>query len=309
MNNQSPSITALATSLIRAHHTRVSAELIHTDPWGDLLVPDSYKLQFVRWYEEDNKLEPASSGAETLDSYIAQLSSYASVVLRARYTEEALAGHLRTGTRQYVLVGAGFDSYSLRRPAAPVDLAVFEIDHPATQKLKIERINQLLANPPDRTQYVAADLSQDTLSVALRRSDFSSDAPALFSWLGVTVYLSREDNLKMLRAVAALAAPGSAVVFTYTDQAFIDTPGLSPTFERMAKHAASMGEPFLSGFAPLELPALLGSVGLQVLEDLDGQALGERYSEALRAPAYSHIVHATISSKEVQAGQPRGVDA
>jgi methyltransferase (TIGR00027 family) len=298
MNNHDPSWTALATSLIRAHHTRAAAQPIFTDPWGDALVPDEYKLQFLRWYREDNKNSPLTSDAHALAAYIAQIPSYATVVLRARYTEDTLVNHLQSGVRQYVLVGAGLDSYALRRPAVPADLVVFEVDHPDTQFFKKEQVRLRTQAPAHHAQYIAADLSRETLKDALARSTFSRDTPAFFSWLGVSVYLPHDANLQMFRSFASIAAPGSALVFTYTDQALIDKPSLDPQFERMAKNAASMGEPFLSGFSPTKLPALLKSVGLELREDIDGTSLGERYSSPgsapLHAPTYSHIVHAAV---------------
>lgn len=298
MNDLNPSRTALATSLIRAHHTRTVAQPIFTDPWGDDLVTDEYKLEFLRWYRQDNKDLPLMSDEQALAAYVARIPSYASVVLRARYTEDVLAQHLQSGLRQYVLVGAGLDSYALRRPAAPADLVVFEIDHPGTQRFKREQVSLRAQASESHAKYIAADLSRETLNDALARSDYCFDRPAFFSWLGVSVYLTRDANLQMLRSFASIATPGSALVFTYTDQALIDNPGLDPRFERMGRNAASMGEPFLSGFDPAELPALFGSVGLELREDLDGNSLGERYSRhgsaQLHAPVYSRIAHAVI---------------
>lgn len=301
MKNQIPSRTALTTSLIRAHHTRTSRCPIHIDPWGDLLVPDEFKRQLVQWHKKDSAHAQADSapGFEAdLDSYLTQVPSYASVVLRARFSEDALEQHVQLGVRQYVQVGAGFDSYSLRKPSELPELAVFEIDHPATQTLKIKRILDATRHRPPPPTYIAADLSSEGLVEALIRSPFSFAQPAFFSWLGVTIYLTLEDNLSTLRSIAKCGAPGSRLVFTYTDQAILGNPNLDADFLRMLRNAASMSEPFLTGFDPREIGRILHSCGLELLEDLDGHELGVRYSlensQNLHAPRYSRIALARV---------------
>src|SRR6185437_16545034 len=136
------------------------------------------------------------------------------VIIRSRYAEDALKAAAQRGTRQYVLIGAGFDSFVLRRPAFANGIEIFEIDHPATQALKIERIRACGITLPASVHFIAADLASETLASALARSSFRGGEPAFFSWLGVTVYLTREANMATLRAVASSSAAGSELVFT-----------------------------------------------------------------------------------------------
>ena len=107
----------------------------------------------------------------------------------------ALAVH----DRRYVLIGAGFDSFSLRRPAFAASLQIFEIDFPATQRLKIERIEACGVALPDGLHFIEADLSKESVAAALARSPFQAQQLTLFSWLGVTMYLTREANLATWR--------------------------------------------------------------------------------------------------------------
>jgi methyltransferase (TIGR00027 family) len=228
-----------------------------------------------------------------LDEYLRSNASFSGVVIRSRYAEDALRQATLRGIRQYVLIGAGFDSFALRRPAFSDALAIFEIDHPATQTIKIQRIKECGISLPPSVHFIAADLAKEDLATVLARSSFRMDEAAFFSWLGVTVYLTREANLATLRSVATSGARGSELVFTYVDQIeFGQDRSRSPHSEN-ARVVAAIGEPYVSGFDPDEIASDLASVGHELIEDLDGKAMWERYRGAhatiLQPPASLHI--------------------
>ena len=235
-----------------------------------------------------------------LDDFLLTNVAYPGVVIRSRYTEDALREATNRGTRQYVLIGAGFDSFALRRPAFSEPLEIFEIDHPATQAFKIQRIKDCGISLPSSVHFVSADLANEDLTAALARSSFRRDEPAFFSWLGVTVYLTREANLATLRAVANIGAPGSELVFTYVDQIEFVSGGSRSPGDANAKAVAMMGEPYLSGFDPKEIANDLMYVGLELIEDLDGQKMSERYrrteANTLQPPVSMHIALARVHS-------------
>ena len=301
-----PSRTALTTALMRAHHTRTAQPPIHADPWGDVLVPGEFKDQLARGALRDTgRADAPLRGTERdalIDAYLPRVPSYASVILRARYAEDALEQALRAGTRQYVQVGAGFDSFAIRRPGLAADAAIFELDHPATQVLKIERMAQPAVPRQEAAHYIAADFSRESIDSALRRSAFAFDQPAFFSWLGVTIYLTREQNMSALRSMAECGAPGSGLVFTYADSAVFDPRMADERFLRMQRNAASLGEPFVSGFEPGEMPGLLRSCGWELVEDVDGVELGDRYAAgrqpALAASRLSRFALACVTVKQ-----------
>jgi methyltransferase (TIGR00027 family) len=195
-----------------------------------------------------------------LDDYLRASVGYAIVVIRSRYTEDALRDAVEKGTRQYVLIGAGFDTFVLRRPAFSQAVEIFEIDHPATQTLKLERIKECGISLPRSVHFVAADLASEALEAALDRSSFRRDEPAFLSWLGVTAFLTREANLAILRAVATCAAPGSELVFTYIEQIDFNSDSGSGLLRELKTMVASMGEPWVSGFDPKELEHLTKSL-------------------------------------------------
>jgi methyltransferase (TIGR00027 family) len=233
-----------------------------------------------------------------LEQFLLTNVSYPGVVIRSRYAEDALREATIRGVRQYVLIGAGFDSFALRRAAFSDAVEIFEIDHPATQTMKIQRIRECGITLPPSVHFIAADLAREDLVTALARSSFRKDEPAFFSWLGVTVYLTREANLATLRAVAACGAPGSELVFTYVDQIEFRPGGGRLLHSLNAQAVATLGEPYVSGFDPGEIANDLTRVGLALVEDLDGTKMFERYVRAStnmpQPPASLHIALARV---------------
>jgi methyltransferase (TIGR00027 family) len=302
MIESSPSRTALATSLMRALHSRRDPCPLLDDPWGDRLVPASERDRFgqriLARMDSDARAAALRAPGSILDDFFLTNAAYPGVVIRSRYTEDALSEEVNRGTRQYVLIGAGFDSFALRRPAFSEALEIFEIDHPATQSFKIQRIRDCGISLPPTVHFVSADLASEDLRAALARSSFRKHEPAFFSWLGVTVYLTREANLATLRAVANVGAPGSELVFTYVDQIEF-APDRSRSLDANAKAAAMMGEPYVSGFDPKEIANDLMQTGLELIEDLDGRKMAERYGRTeatLQPPVSLHIARARVHS-------------
>ena len=130
MNPQTASRTALATSLMRALHGRIDPRPILDDPWGDRLMPGAARMQVYQAIRNVRPELPATPDVATMqraiDGALRANSAYANVILRSRFTEDALRRAMARGIRQYVLVGAGFDSYALRRPPAAADLTVID---------------------------------------------------------------------------------------------------------------------------------------------------------------------------------------
>lgn len=297
MNPSHASRTALATSLMRALHSRGDPAPLLDDPWGDRLVPESVRAAF-----RDRALAQGGSTAaalpdQALEAALRANAAYADVILRSRYTEDALRAAVARGVKQYVIVGAGFDSFVCRRPAWAEDTAIYEVDHPATQRLKRERLQACGVADSASVHFVEADLSAEDLGTALSRSSFDAAQPAFFSWLGVTVYLTREANLAALRAIASCTSADSEVVFTYIDEAALreDQAG-AEAFRKLRSEVSAVGEAFLSGFDPVGLKALLLGTGLELIEDLDGHQGLARYDpmgvNGLRSAGAAHIAHA-----------------
>lgn len=277
MDEAVASQTALATALMRSLHTKLDLHPLIDDPWGERLVPEALRGRFD-------------------DARLMRSPAFPNVITRTRYTEDALRAAVARGVRQYVLIGAGFDSFCLRRPDFAQQLEIFEIDHPATQKLKVSRIEECGVLLPPTVHFIAADLSQHSITAALANSTFDSGQLAFFSWLGVTMYLTREANLATLRAVAQLSSAGSELAFTYMESARLETP--SPAFAEMQQQVTALGEPFLSGFDPNTIAADLAQCGFELVEDLSGADVLARYGRGndpiLFRPSSSHVALARV---------------
>jgi len=304
MESQTASRTALVTALMRARHSRLDPQPLFDDRWADVLVPPIVRERLREFalagMDASARAAALAEPASIVDDYLRGVAAYANVILRTAYTEQALARAVSAGTSQYVLIGAGFDTYALRRPASAGKLQVFEVDHPATQELKLQRMAANGVRRPDDTHYVAADLAVQDLGAVLAEASFRTDQPAFFALLGVTMYLTRASNDALLRAVARCAPAGSELVFTYLDARTLDARVSAGPQASLRERVASVGEPFLSGWEPDELDAQLRDAGLTLLEDLDGTALAARCDPAgvngLSSTRSSHLARACVGA-------------
>lgn len=306
MKDAAPSATALAVSLMRAVHTRTAPLPLINDPWGDQLIPEPAIATIRQSVAQRAASDPG--GAEDtgtppdVDALLRASPAYANVILRSRYTEDALNQAVARGITQYVLIGAGFDSYALRVPDDARHLKIFEIDHPATQAMKTKRLAECGLALSDSVHFLAADLSRESLDAVLGGSAFSSTERSFFSLLGVTMYLTPEENKATMREIAKCGSPGSELVFTYVDQMLFSASAepVAIGFQAMQQQTTSLGEPFKSGFDPATLGKTLFSVGLQLEEDLGDTQLIERYDSrgvnGLQSVAASRIARACIAN-------------
>jgi methyltransferase (TIGR00027 family) len=245
--------------------------------------------------EARTQCESMRDDSAVLEAALQSHPGYGWAVLRTRYAEDALEMAVRHGVGQYVIVGAGFDSFALRRPAFARHVDIFEIDHPATQELKRQRLHECRVPVPPALHFTPADLSRETLSHALGRSVFRFTEPTFFSWLGVTQYLTREANLDTLQAIRSCSVAGSQLVFTYLDQAELAGGPAATRSGRLQVAFASAREPWVSGFDPSLLETELATAGFTLVEDLDGVAIKERYCpdrQDLLPMERSHIARA-----------------
>jgi len=196
------------------------------------------------------------------------------IALRSRFAEEELAKAVARGVRQYVVLGAGLDTFAYRNPFA--GLEVFEVDFPETQAWKHARLEHAGIAIPASARFAAVDFERHSLSEGLREAGFRRDEPAFFGWLGVVPYLTREAAMTTLQFIAGLKR-GSGVVFDYAIPP--ESMGLTErvAFEFLADRVARAGEPFQLFFDPEELHAELRTLGFTEIEDMDGVAIRARY--------------------------------
>ena len=227
------------------------------------------------------------------------LSSYlrAFVAARSRYAEDELARGIRGGARQYVILGAGYDTFAYRNPYPEGVLQVFEVDHPTTQTRKQERLKEIGIPPPSDLTFAPVDFETQTLVEGLRAAGYDPGKCTFFSWLGVTEYLMTEAVMTVLRFIASAPA-GSGVVFDYMISPSLLNPAQRSRFDALARRVASAGEPWRAFFDPEVLTRDLRAMGFGYVEDRGPEEINAQYfknrKDGLRVGSLSHVMNAQI---------------
>jgi methyltransferase (TIGR00027 family) len=254
-----PSYTAMRAAAHRAAHQVVEQGRVFADPLALPVLGETPEAVF------GNELHSAATRGMRL-----------LIAARSRFAEESLAAAVGRGVRQYVLLGAGLDTFAHRNPFADAGLRVFEVDHPATQGWKRARLAEAGLTPPPSLTFAPVDFERQTLADGLAAAGFDASRPAFFAWLGVVIYLTREAVIETLRFIAALPA-GSEVVFDY------GVPHSAYPAARQDYHAqrdarmAALGEPWITRFDPAEIAAALTVLGFDKLEDLGPREIAWRF--------------------------------
>jgi len=251
MEKGAPSQTAFAVARMRAGHQILDQGRIFSDPFACAIVGEDPD-RIAATLNDD----PGSAGARAF------------MATRSRIGEDWLAAAYARGVRQAVILGAGFDTFGLRN--AHHDLTVFEVDHPATQRWKQDKLAALNLPIPPTLRFAPVDFTRDDLMAVLADAGFHADAATFFLWLGVVPYLTQEAIFRTLSSIAQV--PGAEVVFDYSEPLENFLPEQRPYIEKMAQKVASLGEPWLSYFDPAALAAQLRELGFNDIEDLDRNA-------------------------------------
>ncbi len=224
------------------------------------------------------------------------------ILSRSRYSEDLLDEAIGRGVDQYVILGAGLDTFALRRPELLKRVQVFELDQPATQAGKRRRFAELGWVQPPGLHFIPVDLSKESLGAALVRGSFDPKAPAFFSWLGVTYYLERDAVLQTMRSIAEVAHPGSALVFDYFEADAFAREKQALRVHFTLAEGERVGEPLRCGLDPATLAATLAAVGLRLQEDLGPPEIQQRYFEGRRDGYYAfeqaHLACAVVGSND-----------
>ncbi|WP_225770778.1 class I SAM-dependent methyltransferase [Inquilinus sp. Marseille-Q2685] len=201
----------------------------------------------------------------------------ASIVARARFIEDLVVEQAGHGVGQYVILGAGLDSFAQRRPEVASGLAIFEIDQPGTQAWKRQRLIELGLGIPDGLRFVPVDFEAgESWWERLAAAGFDPVRPAVVASTGVSLYLTRQANAATLRQLAALA-PGSTLAMTYLLPMELADPEERPGREKAEAGARASGTPFISMFAPEEMRDLARDAGFREVRTVSAADLAERY--------------------------------
>jgi methyltransferase (TIGR00027 family) len=262
MREAHPSATAQRVALRRAAHQFLDVPKVFDDPLA------------LRILGEESVAELRSSIGAFQEGAARSLGAF--LVARSRFAEEELARAVARGATQYVILGAGLDTFAYRNPYSESALRVFEVDYPATQQWKQRLLAESGIAIPSSVTYAPVDFEHQTLADGLAQAGFDSQKTTFFSWLGVTPYLTRAALFSTFSYIAK-TPPGGGIVFDYAVPRSSLTEVGQVAFDSLASRVAAAGEPFQTFFDPQELAADLQRTGFRHLEDLDANEINSRY--------------------------------
>ena len=276
--------TALGVAWLRAVHQLLDPEprILVDPPIVDLLGRPA--------------LAPGSDITERMQAPGARLLR-AHVVLRSRFAEDRLMESAARGVAQYVILGAGYDTFFARQPEWARKLRIFEIDQPATQRDKLAKISAAGLAVPSNVVFGSVNFEVESLAEGLARHGVSFDQPTFFSWLGVTMYLT-EPAIDATLATVRSFPRDSEIVLTFASRpttAELEAAGAGNT-SRLAQMAAAVGEPWISYFEPAEIERKLRRAGFPDVLLLTPELARERYfaRQELPLPMRTSIVSAVV---------------
>ncbi len=256
------SVMAEGTALFRAVH-----QLIDDDP---KILLDPLALAVLGTDAKDIRADLERRSRD----YLKQMRTL--TVMRSRYTEDELTASVKRGVTQYVVLGAGLDTSPYRSGHTARQLKTFEIDHPETQRWKLDCLRQGGIQIPDNVTHVAIDFEQESLADGLERNGFDRNQPTFFSWLGVMYYLQRESALATFRYIAGLPSGSQVVLDFMLDDASLDE-AKRESVRKASEYVASIGEPWLTRYSAAELEAVLRKIGFSQVNYFSNELATERY--------------------------------
>ena len=268
---KSKSSTAETVAAVRARHHR-SPVRIFEDPYAKFLCGWFWRLALrlrpLEWFLFKGVLRPIEPVSLC-------------VLMRARYAEQALERAVKEGVAQYVIIGAGMDSFAFRRPDLMDRIDVFEIDHPVTQRKKLERLRRAGLTIPSRLHFVPADLAKISALDALAGSGFAMSRPTFLSLLGVVYYITADTLAETARSISRRLPAGTLLVTDY----LLDEESAKPEHLLMRKKVKSFvarrGEPMVSEYSLAAMNALMAGQGFEAVENFALPHLEQRYRKEL----------------------------
>jgi methyltransferase (TIGR00027 family) len=282
MQAGSPSRTALAAAAHRAAHQVLEEGRIFSD------------LLALRILGEEAEAVVREASADPSRRRMRLF-----IAVRTRFAEDALAEAIRNGVRQVVILGAGLDTYAYRSSLSP-SVRIFEVDHPATQAWKRQRLAEASIPMPESLAFAPIDFEHETLRDGLAAAGFDRSEPTFFTWLGVVPYLTKEAVWSTLGFIAGLPS-GAHVVFDYSDPPETLSPEQRMEHEQRAAHVAALGEAWVNSLEADALHAKLSALGFAEIEDLGPPQIVSRYFPARTGSPSErggHILRASTPARD-----------
>ncbi len=287
MRQGSSSYTAVWVTFLRAIATNAHLGTIFDDPIAESFLPARLRRASRRVYVQRGLARLAQRR---------RTSGFAEILLRARYCEDQLTQAVAEGrAAQYVILGAGWDSFAVRRTDLLPRLRVFELDHPATQQSKRARLEQLGFRLPVQVTLVPIDFERQAINERLLAHGFDPDLPTFVNWLGVTYYLTEPVIDAVFQTLARLCHNDLEVVFDYADKVRKGGPG-TPLYWRIRRRFMHyLGEPFHTALLPESLPSRFAALGYELVANFVGKQQAQIVTPGEMGPfqagGHLHIAH------------------
>jgi methyltransferase (TIGR00027 family) len=257
MKNNNPSWSAEFVTIYRAAESlRPADQRICYDPYAKYFLRPKFKL---------NITEQRSPGA------------IGTVVARVRFIDDCLRKRIDEGIRQLVILGAGFDTRAYRFEQLKETDAIFELDHPATQKIKMEKVRRLFDPFPDHVAYVPIDFKSDSLEDKLEKYGYDKDLKTFFIWEGVTMYMTEKAVNKILAFVTMNSGKGSSIVFDYVFRSVVNGTYEQAYVKKMLDSRAKTDEPWIFGLEQELVEKFILDRGFDQVHHTSAESLRKAY--------------------------------
>jgi len=301
MNQNESSLTSLVSAFGRAYHSKYDKPKILDDFIAkDLISQEEFSaisknmINGIQFFNRDIGQRLKDNPNEIL-KWITQVQLSPTPLARSAYCEKVLLHEVTLGVKQYVILGAGLDTFCFRHPELENNIEIFEIDHPATQAFKMERLSNARLEVPQNLHFVSMDFTKTFTYQNLIKEGFK-DTRTFFSLLGVSYYLTKEEISSLMVNLFTEVPVGSSIVFDYADETLFNVNGKSNRVSNMVKMASASGEPMKSCFSYNEVENMLEKAGLLIYEHLSPSEIDETYfsnrSDYLSAFETIHYIHA-----------------
>ncbi|MCY8487442.1 class I SAM-dependent methyltransferase [Bacillus atrophaeus] len=301
MKENESSLTSLISAFGRAYHSKydtpkifddfIAKDLISQKEFSDI---SENMIQGIQFFNKDLAQRFQDDPDEIL-KWITQVQLSPTPLARAAYCEKVILHEVMLGLKQYVILGAGLDTFCLRRPELKNSLEIFEIDYPATQEFKKKKLDDANFKIPGNLHFVPMDFTNKFSYQQLIDEGFENKK-TFFSLLGVSYYLTKEENSRLIKDLFTKVPSGSSIVFDFADETLFKEKGMSNRVENMVKMASASGEPMKSCFTYYEIENMLEKSGLLIYEHLSPAAINDLFfnnrTDYLSAFETIHYIHA-----------------
>ncbi|WP_232696441.1 class I SAM-dependent methyltransferase [Brevibacillus daliensis] len=271
------STTALVSAFARVFHAKNNLQKIFDDRIN-LLTDDEYENIALNMTKGISFFNPDFKGDDNEAlRWVVNHQLSPTPLGRTAYAEESLATAVTLGVTQYMIFGAGLDTFCLRQPDFSDKLHIFELDHPLTQSFKKNRLTEKHLDVPTNTEFLSCDFNDlDWENVLLNNGSFQKEALSFCTLLGLSYYLTPEAFERMIQKISHLLIKGSSLVFDYPDE-FTFTDNASYRVKKQLEMASYGGESMLAAYSYEQIEQLLQRCGFAIYEHLNPSEITERY--------------------------------